>query len=118
MKYWGEHLILDCAGGNDGVKDYYTIREFIKELVPAIDMIAYGEPQIAHFAEHDPTKAGYTLVQLIETSSITAHFVDSNGDFYLDIFSCKAVPVEVAIATVEKYFAPKTIKKTFLTRQA
>ena len=57
------------------------IAAFIEELVPAIGMKAYGEPQIVHFAEHNPEAAGYTLIQLIETSSITAHFVDRSRRF-------------------------------------
>lgn len=49
-------------------------------------MQAYGEPQLNHFATHEPEAAGYTLTQLIETSLISGHFVDKNGDCYLDIF--------------------------------
>ena len=114
---WGYHLILDCY---DGDKELITngenIAAFAKTLVKRINMKAYGEPQVIHFGEDD--KQGYTLVQLIETSSITAHFVDSSGDFYLDIFSCKKVDEDIAIGVVNKYFEPKKIKKHFLTRQA
>lgn len=115
---WGEHLVLDCKNGNDRIKDKYAITAFVKELVPGIDMKAYGEPMVVHFASHDPTKGGYSLVQLIETSSITGHFVDVSRDFYLDIFSCKSIPVDKAIEIVKEYFAPKNIKVHFLTREA
>lgn len=115
---WGQHLILDCKGGNENIKNKYAIIAFVKELVPGIDMKAYGEPMVVHFASHDPTKGGYSLVQLIETSSITGHFVDANGDFYLDIFSCKDIPIEKAIEIVKLCFEPKEIKMNFLTRQA
>ena len=118
MQYWGEHLILDCAGGNDNIKDRQQLYDFVKELVIAIDMKAYGEPLIEHFATHAADKSGFSLVQLIETSNITGHFVDLNGDFYLDIFSCKHVDDKIAIEVINKYFAPKYIKKHFLTRQA
>ncbi len=118
MKYWGEHLILDCASGSTSVKDQQQIYNFIKELVPAIGMKAFGEPLIEHFATHAKDKAGFSLVQLIETSSITGHFVDSSGDFYLDIFSCKQIDVKIAIIIVEKYFNPSSIKRHFLSRQA
>lgn len=118
MNTWGQLLSLDCHAGNLNVSSKEAIYSFIKELVPAINMIAYGEPSIEHFAQHDPTKSGYTLVQLIETSSITCHFVDSNGDFYLDVFSCKEVPVDKTIEVVKKYFSPKNIKMYFISRQA
>ena len=59
-----------------------------------------------------------SLVQLIETSSITGHFVDVNGDAYLDIFSCKPFEIELAREVVQGYLNPNKIKITYLTRQA
>lgn len=81
-------------------------------------MRAFGEPVCEHFATHDPDAAGYSLVQLIETSSITGHFVDRNGDAYIDVFSCKPFDVETARAVVREYFRPAAIRVTYLTRQA
>ncbi|MFI4941717.1 MAG: S-adenosylmethionine decarboxylase family protein [Burkholderiales bacterium] len=117
--YWGYHLILDCrAGDRRAVTDRETILGWVRQLVERIDMRAYGRPVCEHFATHDPQAAGYSLVQLIETSSITAHFVDSSGDAYIDIFSCKRFEVDTARALVEEYFRPTAIRVTYLTRQA
>jgi S-adenosylmethionine/arginine decarboxylase-like enzyme len=119
MEYWGYHLILDCSGSPQAlVTDRDHIHRFALEMVEKIDMVAYGEPIIEHFATHDPDKAGYTLVQLIETSNITAHFVDKDGSFYMDIFSCKPFKNEDAIGVVEKFFRPEKIKVHFITRNA
>ncbi|HEY2810457.1 MAG TPA: S-adenosylmethionine decarboxylase [Rhabdochlamydiaceae bacterium] len=118
--YWGYHLILDCQGC-DITKNVFSrenIQNFIKALVQAIDMKAYGEPLLEHFATHDPTKGGFSLVQLIETSNITGHFVDLNGDAYIDIFSCKPFSSETVQHVVDAYFQPVSIKLHFLTRQA
>ena len=73
-------------------------------------MKAYGEPIIEHFATHEEKASGFSLVQLIETSAITGHFCDINGDFYLDIFSCKSFSVDIAKEIVYSYFKPKEIK--------
>jgi len=117
--YWGYHLILDCKACNiDRITSYDNIKSFITSLVSDIDMVVYGAPVIEHFATHDPMKAGYSLVQLIETSSITGHFVDLTGDAYIDIFSCKPYDIEVALDCVKSYFNPTTIRTTYLTRQA
>ena len=117
--YWGYHLILDCQGCNrDKIADRENLRAFVKTLVDEIDMQAYGEPVLEHFATHDAEKAGYSLVQLIETSSITGHFVEKNGDAYIDIFSCKPFSIETAKGVVTKYFHPQKIKVHYLTRQA
>jgi S-adenosylmethionine/arginine decarboxylase-like enzyme len=117
--YWGYHLILDCKNCDiSKITDDEVIRTFVQTLVARIDMVAYGDPTIVHFATHDPQKAGYSLVQLIETSSITAHFVDINGDGYLDVFSCKPFSIEDVEETVVEFFNPLYIRKTYLTRQA
>jgi S-adenosylmethionine/arginine decarboxylase-like enzyme len=118
-RYWGYHLILDCRGGDvNAIRDRQTIVAFVRRLVERIDMRAYGEPICEHFATHDPDAAGYSLVQLIETSSITGHFVDRNGDAYIDVFSCKPFDVETARAVVREHFRPAAIRVTYLTRQA
>ena len=69
-------------------------------------MVAYGEPIIEHFATHSHEAAGYTLLQMIETSNIAAHFAENIGQAYIDVFSCKAFDVEVALEVCKKYFNP------------
>ena len=116
-KYWGYHLILDCAGcDHNAITSYDAIYSFTKQLVNDIDMIAYGEPQIVNFGSGD--KAGYTLVQLIETSNICAHFCDETRTMYLDVFSCKQYDNDIVVGLVTKYFGATSIRKTYLTRQA
>ena len=116
-KYWGYHLILDCAAcDKDSIMNADHITSFAKDLVQRIDMVAYGEPQVVNFGSGN--KAGYTLVQLIETSNICAHFCNDTGDTYLDVFSCKPFSPSVVVATMREYFNPKNIESTFLQRDA
>ena len=118
MSYWGYHLILDVKGCNPGkAKDPDYIAGFVKDLVRLIDMVPYGEPRLVHFADNTD-KAGWTVIQLIETSSIMGHFLDDNGDLYLDVFSCKDFDEEIVKKTVDFYFKPENIKTTFLRRKA
>lgn len=117
--FWGYHLIIDAK---QGIIDHITnpeyIGEFTKALVESINMKAYGEPQIVNFAHANPKTGGITLVQLIETSSITCHFVESTGDFYLDVFSCLHFECETVIDLVKLWFNPESMKTTFIYRQA
>lgn len=116
-EYWGYHLTLDCSAAPiEKITDAKHVADFAKELVRRIDMKAYGEPQVVNFGEGN--KAGFTLVQLIETSNICAHFCNESGDIYLDVFSCKPYSIETVVTTVREYFDPKTIRQNFLTRQA
>ena len=113
---WGYHLILDCyEADKELISNGQNITDFAKTLVERIDMKAYGEPQVIHFGEDD--KLGYTLVQLIETSNICAHFCDDTGNFYLDVFSCKPFEINVVLQTVKEYFFPKRIKERFIERE-
>jgi S-adenosylmethionine/arginine decarboxylase-like enzyme len=115
---WGQHLILDMGGCNENIARKESLRAFVAELVDAIDMLAYGEPIIEHFATHSQAAAGYSLVQLIETSAISAHFSDHNRDVYLDVFSCKSFDENRVVQVVDKYFEPQSIYMLFLGREA
>ena len=92
------------------------IEMFVKQLVEEIDMKAYGEPIIEHFATHDPSKGGYTLLQMIETSAIAAHFVEATGEAYFDIFSCKDFDIDTVIKLIHIYFGPTHIQHLTLSR--
>lgn len=116
---WGKHLIIDMSAGEPTVvRSAEQIRRFATRLVEAINMKAYGPPVLQHFAEHVPEAAGYSLVQLIETSAITGHFCDKSGDAYIDIFSCKDFDAAVAVDVVREVFRPKHVNTLVLARQA
>jgi S-adenosylmethionine/arginine decarboxylase-like enzyme len=82
--------------------------------VNAIEMKAYGPPQIVKFG--DGQTRGYTLVQLIETSNITAHFSEDTNNIFLDVFSCKDFDPEIAIDVFCEFFDPTKIKTKVFTR--
>lgn len=120
-EYWGYHLVLNCADcDTNAIDDHDNIRNFVKQLIEDIDMVAYGEPRIVKFGSGN--KAGYTLDQLIETSNIMGHFVPDNGagrsDAYLDVFSCKTFDKKVVRKLVKKYFKAKRIRTKYMIRQA
>jgi len=118
-KTWGYHLLLDCtAGDKELIGSKENIYNFIKELVVAIDMVAFGEPWIERFATHSADKAGISFCQMIETSNITGHFCDNDGNFYIDVFSCKPFVNETVIETVDKYFKPQKVRMHYISRDA
>jgi S-adenosylmethionine/arginine decarboxylase-like enzyme len=117
MSSWGYHLMLNCAGCvPHKIRCPKTINDFAKQLVKDIDMVAYGEPQIVMFGSGN--KKGYTLVQLIETSNITAHFVEETNDIYLDVFSCKPFNKKSVDRVVSEFFGPRRQNFKYIVRQA
>lgn len=116
-QYWGYHLMLDTAGCNDNIKSRDSIYHFVKELVEKIDMVAHGQPLIEFMLPGDP-KQGFSLVQLIETSNICAHFIEPDSTAYFDVFSCREFDPEIVRQIISKYFAPTAVREHFLHRQA
>ncbi|MBN2479505.1 MAG: S-adenosylmethionine decarboxylase [Parachlamydiales bacterium] len=86
---WGMNVSIDLHSADPKmIRDGKVITKFMKDLVKYINMKAYGEPIVVNFGD-TPRVAGYSALQLIETSSITAHFANSTNSVHIDIFSCK-----------------------------
>jgi len=92
----------------------YNITDFSKTLVKRIDMKPFGDPWVERFGEGN--KAGYTLIQLIETSNITAHFCEETGDAYIDVFSCRDYDPDDAKGVIQDFFLPEEIDTRILIR--
>lgn len=86
---WGVASSIDIYNCNPAtIRSAEKIKEFVKKLCDLIEMKRFGETMVVHFGEEERV-AGYSMVQLIETSLISAHFANMNNTVYLDVFSCK-----------------------------
>lgn len=113
---WGWHLVLNLHDCDlERIKSAQVIRQFVIDLCDLIEMRRFGEPTIVNFGE-DPRVAGYSLVQLIETSNICAHFADESAAVYVDIFSCKKFDPEAAAAFCASTFGAQKSAGTFIAR--
>jgi S-adenosylmethionine/arginine decarboxylase-like enzyme len=113
---WGYHLIIDCKECNlDYITDRERIAEFVRILISRVNMTAHGEPQI-EFLLPGTDNEGYSVLQMITTSNITAHFVNSTKAGYIDLFSCKSFDRTVVLYTVNEFFNPKETFVTYLER--
>ena len=104
QRVWGIASSIDiynCDG--DQIRNPEVIRQFVVELCDLIEMKRFGKTQVVHFGE-DEKVAGYSMVQLIETSLISAHFANLTNTIYLDVFSCKPYDPEVVRDFAEHYF--------------
>lgn len=114
---YGWHLVLDVHNCNPLlINNSEVLRDWVTTLVKAIDMIPYGEPTIVHFGHDNIITSGFSVVQLIETSSITAHLSPHLRTAHIDVFSCRVFdPVTVARHT-ERTFGGNGGHLTFLPR--
>lgn len=117
LSRWGYELLIDARSALP-----YTIRcpkhisNFTETLVKEINMEAYGKPQLIMFGEGN--KKGYTLMQPITTSLISAHFCEETNDFYMNIFSCRPFKEEVARRVVQEFFSPADLNTFYVERDA
>jgi S-adenosylmethionine/arginine decarboxylase-like enzyme len=107
---WGLLTTLDIYGCRpDRIGDAAEIRRYVYELCDLIKMKRFGPCQVVHFGKDDRV-AGYSMVQLIETSLISGHFSDLTRAAYIDIFSCKPYdPDEVARFSLD-FFQGEDVK--------
>lgn len=94
------------------------IKKFVIELCDnVIHMKRYGEPLIPHFGHDNPITSGYSLVQLIETSSVTAHFSEYKKAVYLNIFSCAWFDPKITEEFCKNFFGAKRVESRLLKRK-
>ena len=103
-KAWGICTSVDlhdCIP--ERIRDAKQIEAYVVQLCELIEMKRYGTCQIVNFGEG--RVAGYSMVQLIETSLISGHFANDTNSAYLDIFSCKGYEPTV----VEEFSRPSSV---------
>ena len=117
QNFWGIASsidIYDCEPGK--IRSANTIRRFVVELCDLIEMKRFGDTQVVHFGEEERV-AGFSMVQLIETSLISAHFANLTNTIYLDVFSCKTYDPEIVRGFSQSYFGGSRSKLTVTMRQ-
>jgi S-adenosylmethionine/arginine decarboxylase-like enzyme len=115
---FGQHLVMDLEGCDlAAITSRTTLERWVIPLVDEVlKMKRYGEAAIEHFGHEDPVTSGYTVVQLIETSSITAHFSDHLRTAHIDVFSCRNFDNDAVLAFCEETFGAQSTTWTVLGR--
>lgn len=116
---FGWELILnlyDCDPAKVRSRDQLLM--FMHQLCREIlDMKLYGDPIIARFGEHRPVNVGYTVVQLVETSTVVAHCSELKNSVYLEIFSCKPYDSAAVCDFCRHFFDAQSVQDYFLERR-
>ena len=106
---WGIASSIDIYDCNPKtIRDAQKIRDFVANLCELIEMKRFGETQVVHFGEEERV-AGFSMVQLIETSLISAHFANLTNTVYLDVFSCKPYDLKIVRDYARKFFGGKRV---------
>ncbi len=113
---WGILTSIDLEGCYpELIRSDLAIKNYVSRLVELIEMKVHGDCQIVHFGSC-PEVEGFTMMQMIETSLISGHFVNIDNSAYIDIFSCKPYDSEGAAKATAEFFGAKDFKFTRLER--
>lgn len=116
-KIYGYELIIDLAGCDKSVlSSRKKLQQYVDQLCKLIKMKKYGKTLLPYFGEKKAYTKGYSLVQLIETSSITGHFSEFWATAYINIFSCRGYNHTLARQFTRRFFQAKQVKTRFITR--
>lgn len=116
-KNFGYELVMDLYDCDiEIISSKKKLQQYTDELCTLIKMKKYGKTLLPYFGLNKPHTKGYSLVQLIETSSITGHFSEHWKTAYINIFSCVSYDKELAKKFTKKFFKAKKIKTKFLVR--
>ncbi|MFH1245178.1 MAG: S-adenosylmethionine decarboxylase [Candidatus Omnitrophota bacterium] len=114
---YGYELIMDLYGcDKEIISSKNKLQEYVDQLCDLIKMKQYGKTILEYFGEDKDFTKGYSLVQLIETSSITGHFSDLWETAYINVFSCQEFDHEAAKQFTRQFFQAKEVKNRFLIR--
>ncbi len=101
---WGLMSSLDAKNcSSELIRSAEAIKEYVIKLCELIKMKRFQDTLVVNFGE-DEKVAGYSMVQLIETSLISGHFANLTNAAYIDVFSCKIYDPYVAAEFTREFF--------------
>jgi S-adenosylmethionine/arginine decarboxylase-like enzyme len=116
-RVFGYELIMDLYDCDlEAMRSKKKLAEYVDKLCALIKMEKYGKTLLEYFGTQKPHTKGYSLLQFIETSSITGHFSEQWRISYINIFSCKSFDPAVAKRFTKKFFKAKHAKTRFIVR--
>jgi len=116
---FGWSLALDLYGcAEDRLVNSSQLAAYVTQLCSdVLHMRRYGDPIIEWFGEANVKTAGYSLVQLIETSSVVGHFSPSRRSAHLDVFSCSEFSVGNVTDFSREWFRATSNASSYVVRR-
>ena len=114
---YGVELVLDLHDCNPAViRSKRKLQTYVNRLCKMLKMKKYKQTHLPYFGLKEPHTKGYSMLQFIETSSITGHFSEEWNRAYINIFSCKPYDTKRAREFTRKYFGAKFVENRVLHR--
>jgi len=113
---WGKLGVINVYECNPKkIRSKKQIRNFVKILCQGIGMKRKGPCRIKRFGNGE--LEGYSVIQFIESSSITIHFDEVKNRAFIDIFSCNYFDIKRAESFSKKFFQGKKSNNKIIVRK-
>jgi len=115
---FGWELLLDLFECEEAIlSDEARLRSFVETLCDdVLKMRRYGDCLITWFGAEDIDTEGFSLVQLIETSSVVGHLSPHRRAAYLDVFSCRRFSEDEVAKFAQASFGAGRVETHFIVR--
>ncbi len=114
---YGVELVLDLHDCDPTViRSKRKLQTYVNQLCRLLQMKKYQRTHLPYFGLKEPHTKGYSLLQFIETSSITGHFSEAWNRAYINIFSCKPYDAQRAREFTQRFFRAKRVENRVLHR--
>jgi S-adenosylmethionine/arginine decarboxylase-like enzyme len=102
---YGTELVIDLYDCDYSViTSQKKLLQFAKEVCEVINMKPFGKPFVADFGNALSKTMGPSLVQLIESSSITAHYSPHWRVVCMNVFTCTSFDPQKTLKFVKEFF--------------
>jgi S-adenosylmethionine decarboxylase len=112
----GVHWIADVAGCAPTTLEAGALRRVLVELPDRLELTRIGEPQLFHHHEDETAPDTIAGIVLIAESHVSVHCFPAERAVHIDVFSCKALDLEIARRYVTEFFEPTDIVERVLER--
>lgn len=115
---YGMEVVMDVYDCDpEVIKSAKQLKIFVTKMCQLLDMKKYGNTLVHHFGHSCPKTSGYSLLQFIETSSITGHFSELWNTAYINIFSCRMFDAKKTVNFTKKFFKAKRVTSRAIVRK-
>ena len=113
---WGIDIAVDlCACNLALLSDPAYIRVFVEDLCEKCHVRREGELSLTQHREAEHI-TGYTLVQVVQSAHLVAHFIFQNNAMYVSLVTCAfASPIQCAVLC-QQWFAAQHVRLSVVFR--
>ncbi|MFO1436040.1 MAG: S-adenosylmethionine decarboxylase [Gammaproteobacteria bacterium] len=113
----GYHLLVDASGCDSmRIRNHDNLREFVVMLQNCLALPVRGEPIIERHSTRNLMDSRWSLVQLSNSASISAHFFEDHAVACIDVFLTRLFDVDAVRNVIERYFLPVSMRVTCVNR--